>query len=157
MAGELRFLRISNVDGRLLLTDLRGSVVRIQVSPTFGPACPFLAPSCFPLRPLDPQAPKSRRQPAMQWLSNNSRKLHLALRRTSTLPGQARSGIHNRQYGTCRKSTIRLPSKYGCQGSTRVRPGKRGRISRGLEGCRQDEILSLYPRFFFGWVSTLRP
>jgi len=51
MAGELSFLRISNVDGRLLLTELRGSVIRIQVSRMFGPACPFLAPWCFPLRP----------------------------------------------------------------------------------------------------------
>src|ERR1700683_4505766 len=37
--GEPGFPRISNVDGRLFLADLAGSVVRIQVTPMFGPAC----------------------------------------------------------------------------------------------------------------------
>jgi hypothetical protein len=48
-SGELSFSRISNVDGRLFLGDLAGSVVRIQVTPMLGPACPFVAPWCLPL------------------------------------------------------------------------------------------------------------
>src|SRR6266571_4567609 len=48
--GEVGFLRISNVDWRLFLAVLAGSVVRIQVTPMFGPVGPFVAPCCFPLR-----------------------------------------------------------------------------------------------------------
>jgi hypothetical protein len=48
--GKLGFARTSNVDGRLFLAAVAGSVLRIQVTPMFGPSCTFVASWCFPLR-----------------------------------------------------------------------------------------------------------
>jgi hypothetical protein len=44
------FVRASDVDGRLLLAELAGSVVRIQIAPMIWTGWPCIAPWCFPLR-----------------------------------------------------------------------------------------------------------
>ena len=45
---EIGFLRASNVNRRLFLAGVAGSVIRIEVTPMLGPFCPFVAPWCLP-------------------------------------------------------------------------------------------------------------
>ena len=65
-AGRSAFLHILNVDRRLFLADVAGSVVRVQLTPMFQPLLPLRTPIVSSTALVNSQVPRPPRRPAIQ-------------------------------------------------------------------------------------------